>query len=61
MDQYYTEYSSPKLKLEATMHDDSNIDWRYKYYSGVLDRNFIIQAMEKNLKYNNATITFKEV
>ena len=61
VDQYYTEYSSPKLKIEATMHDDNKIDWRYKYYSSVLDRNFIIQSINKDLKYNNATITFKEV
>lgn len=61
VDQYYNEYCSPKLKLEATMHDNNSINWRNKYYSGVLDRNFIIQSMTKNLKFNNVEVTFKEV
>lgn len=60
VNQYYLEYCQPRLKMEATMHND-NIDWRNRYTSSVLNRTFFIQSMNTNLKYNTVEITFKEI
>lgn len=60
VDAYYREYSEPKLLMETTLHNN-NINWRNKYTSSILNRTFYVQSINQNLKYNNATITLKEV
>lgn len=60
VNQYYLEYCQPRIKMEATMHDDI-INWRNRYTSNVLNRTFFIQSTNVNLKYNNAEVTFKEI
>ena len=59
VDAYYREYSAPKLLMECTLHNDVN--WRNKYTSTILNKTFFIQAINHNLKYNNVTVTLKEV
>ena len=60
VDAYYTEYSVPRVVMEATMHAD-DIDWRNTYTSNVLHRNFFIEKQSDNLRMATSEITFKEI
>ena len=60
VDAYYTEYSVPRIVMEATMHAD-DIDWRNTYTSNVLHRNFFIEKQSDNLRMATSEITFKEI
>lgn len=60
VDAYYTEYSVPRIIMEATMHT-SDINWRNTYTSNVLYRNFFIQKQSDNLRLAKSEITFKEI
>jgi len=60
VDAYYTEYSVPRIVMDATMHS-SDISWRNTYTSNVLHRNFFVQKQTDNLRMAVSTITFKEI
>lgn len=57
---YYLEYSQPRIIMEATMHT-SDMNWRNTYTSNVLHRNFFIEKQSDNLRLSKSTITFKEI
>ena len=57
---YYLEYSVPRIIMEATMHT-SDINWRNTYTSNVLYRNFFIEKQSDNLRLAKSEITFKEI
>lgn len=57
---YYLEYSVPRIIMEATMHTE-DINWRNTYTSNVLYRNFFIQKQSDNLRLAKSEITFKEI
>lgn len=60
VDAYYTEYSQPRIIMQATMHT-SDMDWRNTYTSNVLHRNFFVEKQSDNLRLAKSTITFKEI
>lgn len=60
VDQYYREYSSPKILMTATMHN-TNIDLFNLYISTVLNKKFFIQSMNFDVRMDNKEITFKEL
>lgn len=60
INQYYNEYCSPKIILETTLHDNNEIfcsvySWSY------LGKSFIPLSIQKDIKYNKATVKLKEV
>lgn len=61
VDQYYTAYSAPKIIMETSLHNTSDIDWRNIYYSKTLRKNFFIQSIGYELREGTAQITFKEI
>ena len=60
INQYYNEYSTPKIILETTLHDSNEI-FCSVYNWGYLDKSFIPIAMNRDIKYNKATLKLKEV
>ena len=61
VDQYYREYSSPKILLTSTMHNDNRIAFNNLYTSTVLNKTFFIQSMNFDVKMNKNEITYKEI
>ena len=62
VDQYYREYSTPKLIYDIDIHDDDvTVDFRNKFSSSVLGKTFFIQAWSRDLKYNSVHLKLKEV
>lgn len=61
VDAYYTEYSSPKIILETKVHDNNDIKFTDKFYSTALRKEMTVQSINRNLRYNNATLTLKEI
>lgn len=60
-DQYYKEYSTPKILMSATMHNNDSISFNNTYKSSVLNKDFFIQSMNYDVRMNNKEITFKEL
>ena len=61
VDQYYRQYSTPKIIMEATMHNADNIIMSNLYNSTVLNKKFFIQSMNFDVKMDNKQLTFKEL
>ena len=61
VNQYYNEYSSPKIIMETTLHDGEDISFGNLYHSSGINKDFYIQGIKQNIKYNTATITIKEL
>ena len=61
IDQYYNEYSKPKLIMETDLHDTNDISIQNIFHSNVLKRNFFIQSINKDLKEASTHIKLKEV
>lgn len=61
INQYYTEYSRPKIIMETDLHDDEDIAMNNIYISKALGKNFFIQSYGKSLREGIAHIKFKEV
>lgn len=59
VDQYYNEYSTPKLEMQLTVHNGNNISWRNNYNSTPLNRNFYVVAMNEDVRSNTNTIKLK--
>lgn len=60
VDDYYKEYSTPKIIMSATMHNQ-NINWRNKYHSNVLNKDFIIMGLTQDVRQNKSTVKFKQI
>lgn len=61
VDQYYNEYSTPKILMETTLHDNANINFRNIFQSGALNKTMYVQSINHNLREATATITLKEL
>ena len=61
VDQYYREYSAPKILMETTLHDNANINFRNIFLSGALNKIMYVQSINHNLREATATITLKEL
>ena len=61
VDQYYREYSVPRLILETTLQDGENISFKNIYKSNTLTKTFYPQSISLGLKNNEAEIIFKEL
>ena len=61
VDQYYNEYSAPKILMETTLHDNANINFRNIFQSGALNKTMYVQSINHNLREATATITLKEL
>ena len=61
VDQYYREYSAPKILMETTLHDNANINFRNIFLSGALNKTMYVQSINHNLREATATITLKEL
>lgn len=61
VDQYYREYSIPRLILETTLQDGENISFKNIYKSKTLTKTFYPQSISLGLKNNEAEIIFKEL
>lgn len=59
VDQYYNEYSTPKIEMQMTVHNGNNINWRNNYQSIPLDKNFYVVAMNEDVRSNTSTIKLK--
>lgn len=60
---YYLEYSTPKIQMELTLHDDDNTKVKNLnniYHSTPLNRDFYIIGKTDDLKNNLSTIRLKE-
>ena len=61
VDQYYREYSVPRLILKTTLQDGENISFKNIYKSNTLTKTFYPQSISLGLKNNEAEIIFKEL
>lgn len=61
VDQYYREYSSPKILMETTLHDNKDINFRNIFLSGALNKTMYVQSINHDVREATATITLKEI
>lgn len=61
VDQYYREYSSPKILMETTLHDNQDINFRNIFLSGALNKTMYVQSINHDVREATATITLKEI
>ena len=61
VDAYYREYNSPKVLLETQLHNDSNMKLFNTYRSTTLGKNFFIQSMGYEVKWDKINLTLKEI
>lgn len=59
VNQYYGEYSIPRLEMEMTVHNGSNVSWRNTYTSTPLNKSFYVMAMNDDVRMNTTTIKLK--
>ena len=59
VNQYYGEYSTPRLIMEMTVHNGSNISWRNNYRSTPLNKSFYVIAANDDVRMNKTTIKLK--
>ena len=60
VNQYYGEYSVPRLVMEMTVHNSSDISWRNNYRSTPLNKSFYVIATSDNVRDNTTTIKLKQ-
>lgn len=60
INQYYLEYSSPKLIMDTLLHDDVGT-WNTRYTSTVLGKTFISLAKTDNMRECTTNYTLKEI
>lgn len=61
VDQYYREYSSPKILMETTLHENKDINFRNIFLSGALNKTMYVQSINHDVREATATITLKEI
>jgi hypothetical protein len=59
VDQYFRQYSSPKILMKMTIHGIPSISNRY--ISNVLNKQFFTQSVNTDVKMNKSQITIKEI
>ena len=59
VNQYYNEYHIPRIELQMTVHNASNINWRNTYASTILGKSFYVVAMNEDVRMNQSTIKLK--
>ena len=59
VNQYYTEYHIPRIEMQMTVHNGSNISWRNTYVSNTLNKNFYVVAMNEDVRNNTTIIKLK--
>ena len=60
VNQYYGEYSVPRLVMEMTVHNSSDISWRNNYRSTPLNKSFYVIATSDDVRNNTTTIKLKQ-
>lgn len=61
INQYYLSYSRPKLIMETDLHDSPSVSIHSILHSKVLNRNFFVQSIDRDLKESTVHIKLKEV
>ena len=61
INQYYLKYSSPKLILETSLHNNQYTNWNTVYHSTGMNKDFILLKSEVELKFNTITTTLREL
>ena len=59
VDQYYTEYHIPRIEMQMTVHNGSNIKWFNRYTSNTLNKTFYVVAMNEDVRNNCSVIKLK--
>lgn len=59
VNQYYSEYSVPRLIMEMTVHNSNKISWRNNYDSAPLNKSFYVIGMNDDVRNNTTTIKIK--
>lgn len=60
VDQYFRIYSTPKVTMETTLHDN-DVNFEYQYESTGIDKESYVLAISRNLKMNTATVKLKSI
>lgn len=58
---YFLEYSTPRLIYNTEFQDTGDIDFLNKFYSSTTKRHYIIQSMTKDVGNNTIGLTLKEI
>lgn len=61
VDAYYVEYSTPKIMMQTQLHNGNNISLFNNYSSSPLNKTFFVQGMSHDVRFDNKTITLKEI
>lgn len=59
IDEYYREYSTPKIVLELSTHYNNFLTDNYRWNK--LNKTFYIQKIDKDIRFNKNTLTLKEL
>ncbi len=59
VNQYYNEYHIPRIEMQMTVHNGSNINWRNTYVSNTLNKTFYVVAMNEDVRNNTSIIKLK--
>lgn len=59
INQYYNEFSTPKINMETTLHNE-NLTWFDHFHSNPLNRDFFVMKSTENVKQATSTILLKE-
>jgi hypothetical protein len=60
INQYYNNYSSPKIRLDTNLHI-TNVDWKNVYTSTALNKQFITLAEEFDVRNKTKNLTLREI
>jgi len=60
VDQYYRIFSTPKITMETTLHDN-DINFEYQYESNGINKESYVLGISRNLKMNTATVKLKSI
>lgn len=58
---YCEEWRKPAVVMTTTLKDDDKIDFRNVYYSRPLNKKFMVQSVDRNVKKASATLQLKEI
>lgn len=61
INQYYNEYSSPKIVMETGFHNSNNVNFLNTYHSNALGKNFHIMQMGMDVRFDNITLQLKQI
>lgn len=61
VNQYYTEYHIPRIEMQMTVHNGSNISWRNTYVSTPLNKTFYVVGINEDVRNNKSIIKLKSM